>query len=201
LISVITRSGKNTPHGSAFWFHRNDNLDAATTFEARSTTGKSEFKRNHFGGTLGGPIIKNRTFFFLSYQGLRQIRPSLVNSTVETLSFVTSSCVRVRTRSPLNCSGFPAPAQSVTNIRDIGVQPGVRVFNPLPDGIPDIGEVFIPIPGFVYDDQFSVRLTTHLTAAMTLSRDVTASTTAKNSAPATAPVPSGRFLEKDTNIS
>jgi hypothetical protein len=159
LISVITRGGTNTPHGSAFWFHRNDNLDAATTFEARST-GKNEFKRNHFGGTLGGPIIKNHTFYFFSYQGLRQIRPSLVNSTVETPQFrdfvqrtrPTSLAARL-------LKDFQPQLNPTSNIRDIGSPaPGVRVFNAAPDGIPDIGDVFIPIPGFVYDDQFSVRL-------------------------------------------
>jgi hypothetical protein len=157
LISVITRSGTNIPHGSVFWFHRNDNLDAATTFEA--TRGKSEFKRNHFGATFGGPIVKNHTFFFFSYQGLRQIRPALVLSTVETpqfRDFVTRT--RPNSIAAQLLRDFSPTLAPDSNIRDIGSPaPGVQVFGP-PDGIPDIGEVFIPIPGFTNDDQFSVRL-------------------------------------------
>ncbi|MBI4464813.1 MAG: TonB-dependent receptor, partial [Acidobacteria bacterium] len=54
--------------GSAFWFHRNDNLDARNFFDA----GKPEFKRNQWGATVGGPIIKDKTFFLGSYEGLRE---------------------------------------------------------------------------------------------------------------------------------
>ena len=52
-------------------FHRNDNLDARNFFD-RQPLGKPEFKRNQFGGTLGGPIKTDRTFFFGSYEGLRE---------------------------------------------------------------------------------------------------------------------------------
>jgi hypothetical protein len=55
---------------SAHWFHRNDNLDARNFFDPPA--GKPEFKRNQFGGSLGGPILTNRTFFFFNYEGLRE---------------------------------------------------------------------------------------------------------------------------------
>lgn len=159
MISVVTKGGTNTFHGSLFWFHRNDNLDAATTFEARSGS-KSEFKRNHFGFTVGGPIIKNRTFFFFSYQGLRQIRPSLQLHTVETPEF-RDFVLRTRPNSLAArlLKDFPPLRNPQFNIRDVGSPaPGVGVFNAAPDGIPDLGDVFIPIPGFVNDDQYSVRI-------------------------------------------
>lgn len=203
LISVITRGGTNTPHGSAFWFHRNDNLDAATTFEAQRGS-KSEFKRNHFGGTAGGPIVKDRTFFFFSYQGLRQIRPSLVNSTVETPQF-RDFVERTRPNSLAArlLKDFPPVLNPVSNIRDIGSPAsGVRVFG-LPDGIPDIGDVLVPIPGFVYDDQFSVRLDHTFNGGKdTLSgrysiNDREEQRPGDNSARAFRV----DFLEKDTNIS
>ncbi|MBI2149490.1 MAG: TonB-dependent receptor, partial [Acidobacteria bacterium] len=72
-VNAVTRSGTNDFHGSLFEFLRND-LFNATTYKARvdSSTGKkvhSTLKRNQFGGTIGGPIIQNRVFFFGGYQG------------------------------------------------------------------------------------------------------------------------------------
>ncbi len=69
-ISIVSKSGTNMMHGSLFEFNRN-RVVAAKNFFAESQP-KPEFNRNEFGGTVGGPIIKNRTFFFGSYEGLRQ---------------------------------------------------------------------------------------------------------------------------------
>jgi len=71
IVSAVTKSGTNNLHGSLYEFLRNDALDAAK-WEENKGGGKSPFKRNQFGGSLGGPIIKDRTFFFASYEGLRQ---------------------------------------------------------------------------------------------------------------------------------
>lgn len=67
VVNVITRSGGNQFHGSAFEFLRNNALDARQFFDAA----KPQFQQNQFGGSLGGPIKKNKTFFFGDYQGLR----------------------------------------------------------------------------------------------------------------------------------
>src|SRR5262249_33183036 len=66
-INAISKSGTNAFHGSLYHFHRNDNLDARNFFDRRPI-GKPEFKRNQFGGTIGGPIKKDRTFFFAGYE-------------------------------------------------------------------------------------------------------------------------------------
>ncbi|HKP36505.1 MAG TPA: carboxypeptidase regulatory-like domain-containing protein, partial [Pyrinomonadaceae bacterium] len=164
LISLITRGGTNDFHGSLFWFHRNDNLDAATTFERRTViqgkSGKGEFKRNHFGFTVGGPIVKNHTFFFFSYQGLRQIRPALTQFTVETPQFRNFVlATRPNSIAARLLRDYPPLIAPNINVRDIGSPaPGVQVFNATPDGIPDLGEVFIPVPGFIHDNQYSVRI-------------------------------------------
>src|SRR2546428_14679 len=71
IVSAVTKSGTNNFHGSAYEFLRNDKLDAAK-WEENKGGGKSPFRRNQFGGSLGGPIIKDKTFFFSSYEGLRQ---------------------------------------------------------------------------------------------------------------------------------
>jgi hypothetical protein len=70
-INAISKSGANTFHGSLYEFLRNDNMDARNFFD-RQPLGKSEFKRNQFGGSAGGPITKDRTFFFGNYEALRE---------------------------------------------------------------------------------------------------------------------------------
>jgi hypothetical protein len=67
-ISVITKSGSNRFHGSAFNFLRNTDLDARNYFSPR----RGAFRQNQFGGTFGGPIRRDRVFFFADYQGTRQ---------------------------------------------------------------------------------------------------------------------------------
>jgi hypothetical protein len=70
VVNVVTKAGTNTLHGSAFEFLRNSAMDAKNYFDD-PTQPIPPFKRNEFGGSLGGPIIRNRTFFFLDYQGRR----------------------------------------------------------------------------------------------------------------------------------
>lgn len=158
VISVISRGGTNDIHGSAFWFLRNDNLDASNTFEAR-TGSQPEFKQNQFGGAIGGPIVKNRLFYFGSYQGLRQVQPGVRLASVETPEF-RDFIVRTRPNSIAArlLRDFPPLLNPQFNLRDIGSPaPGVQVAGP-PDGILDLGDVFIPVRGFSNDDQYSFRL-------------------------------------------
>src|SRR5439155_22468885 len=74
-VLVSTKSGTNTLHGSGFEFLRNDAFDARNFFEQK----KGKFNQNQFGGSLGGPIAKSRTFFFADYMGfyIRQAQPVL----------------------------------------------------------------------------------------------------------------------------
>ena len=69
ITSAVTRSGTNSLHGTAFEYIRNSDLDARNFFDVGSTPA---FRRNQFGGVLGGPIKKDKTFFFTGYEGLRQ---------------------------------------------------------------------------------------------------------------------------------
>ncbi len=93
IVTVATRSGTNRFHGEAFDYFRNEALDArnyinrsfspATGLPLAGNTGnKAPLKRDNFGGTVGGPIWRDHTFFYGSYEGLRQHQGILQNSTV-----------------------------------------------------------------------------------------------------------------------
>ena len=71
VVNLVTKSGSNLLHGSAYEFFRNDVMDARNYFND-SAFRKSALRLNQFGGTLGGPILKNKTFFFLNYEGFRR---------------------------------------------------------------------------------------------------------------------------------
>ncbi len=78
-INVATKSGSNDIHGSGFEFFRNTDLDARNFYNPASTGPKGKFDQNQFGGTVGGPIKKDKLFFFLDYQGTRQTTGSTIN--------------------------------------------------------------------------------------------------------------------------
>jgi hypothetical protein len=81
-ISIVTRSGTNQFHGNLFNYLRNDLFDANDWFAHRDGLPKPKEHQNDFGGTLGGPIRNDHTFFFFSYEGLRLRLPQVVESNV-----------------------------------------------------------------------------------------------------------------------
>ena len=81
-ISIVTRSGSNRWHGSAFDYLRNDVFDANDWFADHNGLPKPEERQNDFGATFSGPILRNRTFFFSSYEGLRLRLPQVAQSLV-----------------------------------------------------------------------------------------------------------------------
>jgi hypothetical protein len=85
-ISILTRSGTNQFHGTAFDYLRNDVLDANDWFADSKGLPKPRERQNDFGGTFSGPILKDRTFFFFSYEGLRLRLPQTSLTTVPDLS-------------------------------------------------------------------------------------------------------------------
>lgn len=82
-INIITKSGTNQVHGSAYEFIRNDAVDARNFF---AQAGRApEYRQNQFGGSIGGPILHDRTFFFGDYEGLRIVQGTTVSNVVPTL--------------------------------------------------------------------------------------------------------------------
>lgn len=84
LTTAVTKSGTNDFHGDLWEFLRNDKLDANNFFANASGAKLPPFRQNQFGGTVGGPVIRNHTFFFGSYEGLRQAAGGQVLLTVPT---------------------------------------------------------------------------------------------------------------------
>ncbi len=112
VVNVVTKSGTNELHGSLFEFLRNDKLNAMEW----SAISKAPLRRNQFGATLGGPIRKNRLFFFTSYSGLRQQqsefdRSAKVPTALQRQGDYSASSVTVRdplTRQPFPGNRIPA---------------------------------------------------------------------------------------------
>src|SRR5439155_21759862 len=90
IVTAVTRSGTNAYKGTLFEFNRNNRFDSKTFFDAPDSE-IPPLSRNQFGGYLGGPIVKDRTFFFGSYEGLRQ------NRGLTTIAMVPSRATRGRT--------------------------------------------------------------------------------------------------------
>jgi hypothetical protein len=75
-VSMVTKSGTNSLHGSLFEYLRNSDFDATDFFINKAKGTKTPLHRNQFGGTVGGPIKHNKTFFFASYEEFRQVNPT-----------------------------------------------------------------------------------------------------------------------------
>jgi len=85
IISIVTKSGSNQFHGSLFEFLRNAAFDANDYFNKQQDLPRLDLKRNQYGATFGGPIVKDKAFFFLAYQGQRQVKANpIIDSPVYT---------------------------------------------------------------------------------------------------------------------
>jgi carboxypeptidase family protein len=96
VVNLQIKSGTNALHGSGFEFMRNDALDANNFFNNRAGRAKPEFSQHQFGGTIGGPLVKDHTFYFFDYQGYR------VNQGATYLSTVPSAKMRAGDFSEIN---------------------------------------------------------------------------------------------------
>jgi outer membrane receptor protein involved in Fe transport len=84
VVSLITKSGTNKFHGSTFEYFRNDHLDANSWENKNADVARQVYQRNQFGGSVGGPVWKNKAFFFFAYDGLRQAAPDPYSTFVPT---------------------------------------------------------------------------------------------------------------------
>jgi len=127
-MNIITKGGTNDFHGELFEFFRNDAIDAKDYFENTLTAPTQPLRMNQFGGNLGGPILKDKLFFFVNYEGVRQ-HITNINSLYEIPSayvrsqFVPAMQPVLAQMAPLpaGCTAIPAPAScAVPNTTDAG---------------------------------------------------------------------------------
>jgi len=185
LINAVIKSGSNAFHGSAYEFHRNKSLDASNFFSNKAGASKPFRLRNQFGGTFGGPIVKNKTFFFADYEGLRD-RLGVVRFTSVPQPIWTRGMFTVPIFNPYNPTDtgqdFRKPATADCNdgkgncwiipqnlIDPVGQK--VVSVNPLPNtGAPgqvDLNYVNVPITRN-RTDQFDVRVDHNVSTSLNL---------------------------------
>jgi hypothetical protein len=104
-VSIVTRAGTNSFHGTLFDYLRDDALDANNFFANSRGLGKGALRQNDFGGVVGGPVVRDRAFFFFSYEGLRLRQPQVAITEVPSLSSRAEAVAQYR---PL-LRAFPIP--------------------------------------------------------------------------------------------
>ena len=116
VINAVSKSGTNSFHGSAFDFLRNSALDARDFFSTRSTP--PAFRRNQYGGSVGGPVKKDKAFFFADYEGIRQLLEENKTATVPDCS-VASVCAPTATN--------PVTVRAIRNVLSIFPKPDTSI--------------------------------------------------------------------------
>ncbi|HEY6308553.1 MAG TPA: carboxypeptidase regulatory-like domain-containing protein [Candidatus Angelobacter sp.] len=144
VVNVLTKSGTNAYHGSAFEFLRNTAFNANTW--GNTTSGTPPLHRNQFGATFGGPIVKNKTFFFVSYSGLRQntstfLNGAIVPTTLERNGNFSQSAVK-----PVNPATHTAYAGNVITNPDPVAMAIINQFIPKANVGTNLWQGFVPSP-------------------------------------------------------
>ncbi|MGH9158819.1 MAG: TonB-dependent receptor domain-containing protein, partial [Vicinamibacteraceae bacterium] len=130
VINMITKSGTNQVHGSSYWFRRDDALDANNFFANRADIEKSGFKRDQYGGSLGGPLVKDRTFWFVGFERTSSREQSVFTDTVPPDSWRRGDFSDLR-----DANGQRITIYDPATVRADPENPGQYVRNPFPDNI------------------------------------------------------------------
>ena len=145
VINVITRSGTNQFHGSVYEYFRNDALDA-NSFQLGASLPTTELRQNQYGGSVGGPIVKNKTFFFADYEGFRLVQgqnpqliqvPSLAQYQAIRNNPASLLPAGVSTVDPVGLAYamlFPAPNAVVNGTPEFTASPSKTQFSSTADG-------------------------------------------------------------------
>ncbi|HTP68831.1 MAG TPA: TonB-dependent receptor [Dongiaceae bacterium] len=176
VVQVVTRSGTNDLHGDAYWFGRYSALGARDFFNHQEDTPKNPYTRNDFGGSAGGPIIKDKLFWFVNYEGQRFITTLTNASVVPTADYKTGVftvtdpntgnpvTINANTDNILGPGGTPLPL-------DPTIQKILALY-PNPNG-PDVtpglsGELFYPSASRLQSDVGTVKVDYNLSKKHTL---------------------------------
>ncbi|HWZ99716.1 MAG TPA: carboxypeptidase-like regulatory domain-containing protein [Candidatus Dormibacteraeota bacterium] len=175
-INVVTKSGSNDFHGTAFGYLRNSAFDARnfTDFDINGNAAIPPFRLGQYGLTVGGPIIKDKTFFFLSYEGLRQLQSTTQVGTVPSALLVKDILVNGRAGvggpSPQMCPILQAYPWRASTGTVGGCAPRLvfpdAAFTPGSD--PDSDQFTHPTPAIIHEDTALVRIDHRFTDKTTL---------------------------------
>ena len=148
-VIVTTKSGGNQFHGSGYEFLRNQAIMTARNFFARPGPIPA-FRRNQFGATIGGPIRKDKTFFFFSYEGLRQSQGLFTVSTVPTPDMLQGNFSSIANRQVVKSptTGVPYPNNTIPIAEQSPIGRALAAFYPTPTSPTAIGA--LPTNNFVF---------------------------------------------------
>ncbi|MGA9465952.1 MAG: TonB-dependent receptor [Terracidiphilus sp.] len=146
VVNVSTKSGTNHFHGDVWDYFQNSALDANTYFNNYGGLPKGHFNQNQFGGTAGGPIIRDRTFFFVSYETLLSSQAQTVTSTVPIAAFKAGDFSSVASSHPLTAEAAGQTGCITGNVISTTtpgcIDPvGQAILNLYPDPSPQLGDV------------------------------------------------------------
>jgi len=156
-VSVVLRSGGNQFHGTAYEFFRNAVLDARNFFAPAGAPAPQD-QRNQFGGTLGGPIVKNRTFFFADYQGTRDSTGITQVTNVSTLAERAGNFSQSSLPAIDPYTGAPFPNNTIPSAYLDPTGLAIAALYPAPNrNVPNQNYVSSP-DGRMRDDNFDLRV-------------------------------------------
>ena len=178
IVSMVSKSGGNTFHGSLFEFFRNDRLDAANFFDNYFGTRKAPFRQNQFGATAGGAIVKNKLFYFGNWESLRSRRSNTLSALVPTPAQLSGDLTGLTStrRDPVTGAlaiidpqtGAPFPGNRIPESRISSVTRNFIQYTPLPNANIAGRNHVVTKSTNRDDDQFGVRLDWLLGASDTL---------------------------------
>ena len=131
IVNMTIKSGTNQLHGDVYEFLRNDKLDANGFFNNRSGAKKRAFRMNMFGGTVGGPILRNKAFFFADYEGTRRRDSGTALATVAPAAFRTGNLSLLPQPIKDPTLGLPCTAADRRGCFPGNVIPVSRIVNPV----------------------------------------------------------------------
>ena len=143
VINPITKSGTNAFHGSVFDYYRNEKLDANDFFNNAQGLPRSKFQLNQFGGSVSGPIYRDKLFFFANYEGVRQTRGQLFQALTPNAAFRAGIA--------------PALAPVVATL-PLPTAPFFRTVNGVTTLDPDLGFIALQKNGKLREDTGSVKI-------------------------------------------
>jgi hypothetical protein len=173
VVNLQIKSGTNSYKGSVYEFHRNEAFDANNFFNNRAGRKKPDFQQNQFGGTIGGPIFKDRTFFFTDYQGHREQQGQTFLSTVPSMLMRQGNFSEINRVIYDATTGQPFPGNIVPRERwDPASANVISQLYPEPNTPGTLGATGQPVNNYLInpvkereDNQFDVKVDHNLTDA------------------------------------